>query len=290
MRTEARFPHLAQGGNGLAWSTVGEVHAADGSLLLVRRWPATGDRWASMLLVHGLGEHSGRYERTGGLLAAAGIDVTAFDLRGSGGSGGRRGDVERWDDFLDDIGMMLADVRDGADGHPVVLFGHSMGGLLVADYVQSGRPLPDLLALSAPALDDGLPRWQHRLAPIGASLAPRLALKHAWGPEALSRDPEVGRRARTDPASPKKATVRLGAMGFEAQARVRANLDRVRLPTYVFHGEDDTLVPVAASQPFEGMPGVTRRVYPDLRHETLNEPEGPLVVADMVAWLRSAPG
>ena len=64
-----------------------------------------------MLLVHGLAEHSGRYERTGRLLAEAGIDVTAFDLRGHGGSGGRRGDVERWTDYLDDIAVRLAAVR-----------------------------------------------------------------------------------------------------------------------------------------------------------------------------------
>jgi acylglycerol lipase len=269
-------------------SEVGEALAVDGTRLFVRRWPAVGVSWAWLLLVHGLGEHSGRYERTGGLLAAAGIDVTAFDLRGNGGSAGRRGDVARWDDFLDDIGAMLADVRARAEGPPVVLFGHSMGGLLCADYVLSGRPAPDLLVLSAPALDDGLPRWQHRVAPIGAALVPRLALKHAWGPEALSRDPEVGRRMAADPASPERATVRLGALGFKAQYRVRANLAVLQLPTLVFHGGDDTLVPVAASLPFEGMPGVTRRVYPGLRHETLNEPEGPEVVADVVDWLRGA--
>ena len=91
-------------------STTSVKEAMDGTKLLVRRWAPTGDPWARMLLVHGAGEHSGRYERTGGLFAEAGIDVTAFDLRGCGGSGGRRGDVERWDDFLDDTAI---DARDG---------------------------------------------------------------------------------------------------------------------------------------------------------------------------------
>ena len=278
------------GFDGLSRSTTDETLAADGTPLLVRHWPAVGDSWASVLLVHGLGEHSGRYERTGGLLAAAGIDVTAFDLRGNGGSGGRRGDVARWDDFLDDVGMMLADVRAGAGLRPVALFGHSLGGLVCTDYVLSRRPPPDLLVLSAPGLDDGLPRWQHRVAPIGARIVPRLALKQAWGPEVLSRDPEVGRLAGADPASPDRATVRLGALGFKAQERVRTNLGGLALRTLVFHGGDDTLVPTAASAAFEGMPGVTRRVYPGLRHETLNEPEGPEVVADVVEWLRGATG
>ena len=64
-------------------------------------------------------------------------------------------------------------------------------------------------------------------------------------------------------------------------------MSRLSIPTYVFHGADDPLVPVSASEPFEGLPGVTRRVYPGLRHETMNEPEGPEVVADVIAWLRA---
>ena len=205
-------------------SVTSPIISADGTSLLVRRWPAASDRWAQMLLVHGLAEHSGRYERTGGLLAEAGIDVTAFDLRGHGGSGGRRGDVERWTDYLDDIAVRIEAVREEADGRPVVLFAHSYGGLISTDYVLSGRPAPDLLVLSGPALDDGLPRWQHILAPLIARIWPTLALKNAWGPDVLSRDPEVGRLARLDPGNPERMTVRLGALGFAAQDRVRATL------------------------------------------------------------------
>ena len=273
-------------------STTSIVGANDGTKLLVRHWAPTGDPWARMVLVHGAGEHSGRYERTGGLFAEAGIDVTAFDLRGSGGSEGRRGDVERWDDFLDDVASMLEMVRYNASGSeastPVILFGHSMGGLICTDEVLSGRPAPDLLVLSSPALDDGLPRWQHSVGPVIARIYPTLALKNAWGPEALSRDPEVGRLASEDPGCPPKGTVRLGASAFKAQARVRELLPGLDVRTYVFHGGDDPLVPPSASEPFEGLPGVTRRLYPGLRHETMNEPEGPQVVADVIAWLREA--
>ena len=264
------------------------ITSADGTPLLVRRWPAASDCWAQMLLVHGLAEHSGRYERTGRLLADGGIDVTAFDLRGHGGSGDRRGDVERWTDYLDDIAVRLAAVRAEADGRPVVLFAHSLGGLVSTDYVLSGRPMPDLLVLSAPALDDGLPRWQHTVVPLVARIWPTLALKNPWGPEALSRDPEVGRLVGLDPGCPERTTLRLGAFGFAAQERVRARLATLAVPTLVFHGSDDRLVPPTATQPFEGLPCVTRRVYPGLRHESLNEPEGPQVVADVIAWLREA--
>jgi acylglycerol lipase len=271
-----------------ASSLTSTITSADGTPLLVRRWSAASDRWAQMLLVHGLAEHSGRYERTGGLLAQAGIDVTAFDLRGHGGSGGRRGDVEAWTDYLDDIAVRLEAVRAEAEGRPVVLFGHSYGGLICTDYVLSGRPVPDLLALSAPALDDGLPRWQHVLVPLIARIWPTLAFKNAWGPDVLSRDPEVGRLARLDPGCPDQTTTRLGAFGFAAQERVRATLSKLAVPALVFHGSADRLVPPTATQAFEGLPGVTRRVYPGLRHETLNEPEGPQVVADVIAWLREA--
>jgi alpha-beta hydrolase superfamily lysophospholipase len=271
-----------------ASSVTSSIASADGTPLLIRRWAAAGDRWAQLLLVHGLAEHSGRYERTGRLLAEAGIDVTAFDLRGHGGSGGRRGDVERWTDYLDDIAVRLAAVRAEAGGRPVVLFAHSYGGLISTEYVLSGRPTPDLLVLSGPALDDGLPRWQHVVAPLIARVLPTLAFRNAWSPDVLSRDPEVGRLALLDPGSPERMTTRLGAFGFAAQERVRATLAKLAVPTLVFHGADDRLVPPTATEPFEVLPGVTRRVYPGLRHETLNEPEGPQVVADVIAWLREA--
>ena len=287
MTTEAPVPPGLRSTVPLAGSTTRTATAADGTRLLVRHWAPTAAPWLSMLLVHGLGEHSGRYERTGGLFAADGVDVTALDLRGHGGSAGRRGDVERWTDLLDDLELMLRGVRSGAVGRPVVLLGHSLGGLLCTDYVVAGRASPDLLVLSAPALDDGLPRWQHAVVPAIARVMPRLAFKNAWGPEALSRDPEVGRLAQIDPGCPQSATVRLGAFGFAAQTRVRSGIDRVQLPTLVFHGGDDRLVPTRATEPFRDQPAVTRRVYAGLRHETLNEPEGPEVVADVVTWLRA---
>ena len=101
-------------------SIVSHVAAADGTDLLVRHWPAdeaeaggawAGAPWASVLLVHGLGEHSGRYEHVGDQLSAAGLETWAYDHRGNGGSGGRRGDVERWSQLHDDLAERLAAVR-----------------------------------------------------------------------------------------------------------------------------------------------------------------------------------
>ena len=107
-------------------SVVSHATAADGTDILVRHWPAAGAEaggawagrpWASVLLVHGLGEHSGRYEHVGDQMAAAGLDVHAYDHRGNGGSGGRRGHVDRWSQYHDDLAGTAAR-RPGRGGRP----------------------------------------------------------------------------------------------------------------------------------------------------------------------------
>ena len=268
-------------------STTERVTARDGTVRLVRRWTAVGDPWLHLLLVHGLGEHTGRYEAVGQWLAAAGIEVHAHDQHGFGGSGGRRGDVPSWSVFHDDVEDRLASVRSVARGGPVALYGHSLGGLVALGYVLTGRPAPDLLVLSSPALGDALPAWKHRLAPVLARIVPGLRLPNAVTGDVVSRDPAVAAAYLADAANVHQSTVRLGAEGFAEQARVAASLDGLRVPTYVFHGLADRLVPARASEPLEGRSGVTRVVHPGLRHETHNEPEGRDVIAAMIAWLRS---
>jgi pimeloyl-ACP methyl ester carboxylesterase len=120
--------------------------ARDGTALLTRRWPTAGTPWATLLVVHGLGEHSGRHEATAGRFAAAGIATASFDHRGFGASAGRRADVERWASYLDDVEDRLAASR--RPGLPSAIYGHSLGGLLLADYLLDGRPLPDAAILT----------------------------------------------------------------------------------------------------------------------------------------------
>lgn len=259
----------------------------DGATLLVREWFPAERPWLRLLLMHGLAEHSGRYERTGRLLADAGIDVTAYDQRGHGGSSGVRGDIGRWSDLADDLALVLGEVRSG-DGRPVAVLGHSTGGLVALDAVLSRSIAPDMLVLSAPALGDGLPRWQHVVAPILARVLPTMSLQNAWEPSVLSRDPDVARAYATDPLVLSSTTVRMGAYAITAQKRAIANMGALRVPAFVTHGAEDRLVPPASTESLGRVLGVTRKVYPGLRHETLNEPEGPQVVADMVAWLRDS--
>ncbi len=271
-------------------STTERVAARDGSRRLIRRWRAAGDAWLHLLLLHGLGEHSGRYETVGGQLAEAGIEVDAFDHHGFGASDGPRGDVAGWSVFHDDVEDRLAAVRAEAGGGPVALYGHSLGGLMALGYVLTDRPRPDLLVLSSPGLTDALPAWKHGLARVLRPLVPGLKVSNGIPGDVVSRDPEVAARYAADPLNVDRSTVRLGSEGFREQARVRASLDRLAVPTYVIHGSDDRLVPVSASAQLEGRPGVTRVVLPGLRHETHNEPEGREVIEGVIDWLRSRSG
>jgi acylglycerol lipase len=266
-------------------SVIGHAVTADGLDLQTRHWPAV-DPWASIVIVHGLGEHSGRYEHVGEHFAAAGIDAHAYDHRGNGGSAGRRGDVDRWSRYHDDLGERLATIRAAGTGLPMILYAHSMGGLIAAGYLLSDRPRPDMTVLTAPGLDSTLAGWKKRLAPLLARIAPTLSVPNGVPPETLSRDPEVGRRLNDDPLNARASTARFGAEALVEQARVRSRAREIGGPTLVLHGLDDRLVPPPSSEVFEGAPGVERRTYPGLRHELHNEPEGPAILDEVVAWLR----
>jgi len=266
---------------------VDHVATRDGTSLLVRHWPVpAGEPWATMLLVHGLAEHSGRYEHVGAQLADAGIDTHAFDQRGFGASGGPRASIDRWSQLHDDLEERIAAARSIAPTRPLILFGHSLGGLISLGYVLDGRSRPDLLVLSAPAIGASVPLWQRLLVGSLRRVAPGLLLSNRLDTEVLSSDPRVRASYIADPLNQHKSTVRFAHAAFGEQRRVAASLDRLALPTLVVHGADDRLVPTQTSGVLEGRPGVTRRVYPATRHELHNEPVTRQEVDDIVGWVR----
>lgn len=252
---------------------------------LVREWGVeTGEPRANLVLVHGVAEHSGRYERTGSLLATAGIRVRSFDLIGHGGSGGRRCDIDDWSRFYDQLERHVTEL--GQTTLPLVLMGHSMGATLAMGYLIAGRTPPDLLVASVPALTGGA-LWQRAVAPLLAKLAPILPLPQSLKGEQLSRDPSVGKGYFSDPLVYRKGTPRLGVALFNAMDQVVEKAASIDVPTLVLHGGMDTIVPPQSTAFLGDLPGIERRLYPGLRHEILNEPEGPEIVAEIVDWINA---
>ena len=266
-----------------ATSVVDRGLTRDGLIQLRRRWSPSGPARAAVLLLHGMGEHSGRYEHVGARLAGHGLDVVAIDHRGHGLSGGRRGHVDDFDEYVVDVADQMAEVR--ALGLPVVLVGHSMGGLIATRSVVTGRVTPDLLVLSGPALSANVPGWMQALAKVMGRVMPRLAVRSAIDPAVLATDPAVGEAYVADPLVWTAATAGFGLQMMSAMDDTVARLQRLAVPTLVMHGADDELVPATASEPLAAVPGVERRALPGLRHEIFNEPVGLDLVDDAVAWV-----
>ncbi len=249
---------------------------------LVREWVPEGEARAVVVLAHGIAEHSGRYERTGGLLSDAGFHVRSFDAIGHGTTGGDRVDIEDWSMFHDQLHAHMVWAR--SQGKPVVLMGHSMGSLLAMGYALEERSDLDLLVLTAPTVAGGA-KWQRVLASLGSRLAPKLAIAQNVKGHQLSADPAVGEAYFADPLVHTKATMRFGRALFDEMDRVKENLGALDVPTLALHGGSDRLIPPQTSAFLADLPTVERRLFPTLRHEILNEPEGPEVVAEIVDWI-----
>lgn len=253
---------------------------------VVRSWVPDGNLAARIIALHGIAEYSGRYEVLGELLAAAGFEVHCPDLFGFGESGGtRRAYVEEWNDYFDQVHAHIEQASGADPDTPVVLLGHSMGGLIALGYLLSERPQPDLAVLSAPALGGGA-AWQKLLAGPLAAIAPTLAVPNNLDGSLLSRDPEVAELYFADPLVITSTSARLGNYMFKAQDAARESLDRLRVPTLVMQGGADRIVSPASTAALGDLPSVERRLYPKLRHEIFNEPEGTDLVQEVVEWLR----
>jgi acylglycerol lipase len=255
----------------------------------------------TVVLAHGLSEHAGRYGHIITALTGHGYTVVALDHRGHGRSEGVRFRIARFDDFVADLDLAVTLAREVAARRserprPPFLFGHSMGGLIATRYVLG---LPDQAALaglilSSPALQlttdlSGPALWATGLL---ARVAPTLPVRRSDG--GLSSDPEIGRRWAADPLVNHGPTSIQMAHQIAAAARdARARLDRITLPLLLFYGEADTVVDPAGSRTLAecaGSADLTARPWPELLHETFNEPNGDEVIAEMVAWLDDRTG
>ncbi len=274
--------------------TEGSFAATDGLTLFRRAW-LPDEPTRALIVVHGFGEHSGRYDELGAWFAARGCAVHGFDHRGHGRSEGTRTHVERFAQLLDDLAAFHALVRDEHPAAPITLLAHSMGGLVALAYLAERRPIVLGAIVSGPALapDRALPPARIWLARALRRIAPKLALASGLDLTGLSRDEEVLRRYLADPLVVRTMTVSLGAEMLAAAASVRGRASEIATPVFLMHGKRDTLCPVAATEEFAAQltaAGSALRVYPELRHEIFNEPEREQVFADAWGWIEETLG
>lgn len=264
------------------------VNAADGTPLALRTWPAPArPARGTVLIVHGIGEHSGRHARLAGRLRAWGWAPVAYDHRGHGASGGRRGVLHRSDDLVTDLATIVDTTRP-ADGTPFLLFGHSMGGLVAAQFVADAVRRVDGLILSSPALAGQLSSTQRIKLALGRALAPDIAVPNGFDPSTLSHDPEVARAYRADPLVHDRVSAKLAHALLDAGPRVLARAPDWHVPTLLLWAGEDYLVSPQGSATFASRAPtdvVESHVFPTLRHELMNETDPEPVFTVLGAWL-----
>ena len=263
------------------------LKTADGLKLLLREWPCADSR-GTVLIVHGLGEHIGRYAHVAAHLNAWGWGVVGYDQRGHGASEGERGKLARDDDLLQDLALVIDAVRAAQDARPqpLVLLGHSMGGLVAARFVAGGtQPRPrdfpwyrevDALVLSSPALDLGMNAGQKLLLAVLGAFAPGLAVGNGLKPEWISRDPKVVQAYVADPLVHNRVSPRLVNFMVGGVAVVHQRAANWAMPTLLLYSGSDRCVAPAGSAAFAAAAPqamVTTRVFAPLFHEIFNEPE-----------------
>ncbi len=257
-----------------------------------RCWDVSTPR-AVVIVCHGLGEHSGRYESLAQDLARAGLSTYALDHRGHGRSDGRKGHVRRFVRYVHDLEKFRRRVQGAiGDDIPLILLGHSLGGLILIRYLQEYPAVPARAAvLSAPLLGLAaeVPKWKERIAYALNYAVPALPMSTGLEPSYLSHDAQVVEAYKRDPLVHDRITPRLYG---EIEKEVAVSFERaprLRLPLLMLIPSSDKLVRPDLMQRFavaaRASVPVTVRTYAGLFHEVLNETTRSRVVADVLGWI-----
>jgi alpha-beta hydrolase superfamily lysophospholipase len=248
--------------------------------ITVREWPCERPRYVA-LLVHGYGEHIGRYEHVADVLTAHGAAVFGPDHMGHGKSAGERVLIEDFEDVVTDVHAVERLARKAHPGVPVVLIGHSMGGLIAARYAQRYGTGLAALVLSGPVIGT----WELPGTLLAFTEVPDVPIDT----DLLSRDPEVGSAYAADPlvwhGRFRRPTLEAFATALET---VTKSGGIGPLPLLWVHGDDDRIVPLPGTRTgIEDLRGTewTERVYPGARHEVFNETNRDEVLADVTAFV-----
>jgi alpha-beta hydrolase superfamily lysophospholipase len=275
-------------------SSDGSFQSGSGANIFYRCWAPAEPR-AVLLLAHGLAEHSGRYGDFASFFADAGIATYALDFPGHGRSDGKRGHVRDFQEYTEALGALLSLAREAHPDIPFVLFGHSMGGLIAADFLlqhQSEFVAAVLTgaAIQSPQQPSSIVLLINRVI---ASVMPRLGVLR-MDASGISRDPQVISDYENDPLVYRgKATAGLVTALFSAMKRVVENATSIRLPMLITHGSVDSLTAVEGSELLhDSISSGDKKIviYDGLYHEILNEPERKNVMADILEWLETRIG
>ena len=271
-----------------ALSTEGTLNSADGTRLAFRAW-SRPDAAITFAVVHGLGEHSGRYERFAQGMARLGMATYAVDLRGHGHSAGRRGHVDSWSRWVDDTAAFVGHVDGQAQGE-VIPLGHSFGGVVMLSAVRAGKlKRARRFVLSSPALrlKASVPAWKTTAAGILSNLIPALAMDNEVDPGTVSRIPAVVEAYRTDPLVHSKISARLYAEWRRAAAENLAHAAEITIPFLILSGTDDRLIDPAGSEELHAKsPGRSElRMLAGRYHEPFNDLDSDEVFLTIAQWV-----
>ncbi|BCJ85084.1 alpha/beta hydrolase [Effusibacillus dendaii] len=263
--------------------------------LFFQKWLPQGPMEGAVLIVHGAGEHSGRYQHVIEFLRNRQFAVFAGDLPGLGRSGGRRGHIDQFQQYVDCLKNWLLEVSREVGDRPIFLLGHSMGGLVTIRLLQhpNAEQLPIRGAVvTSPCLRLRMrvPKWQQKLAKLLLRIAPKLRIPNRIRANDVCRSEAVASQYRQDPNMEFRVSVRWYHELQKAMKDALLQAGSVKHPLLILQAGADRLVdPEAAIVFAERLTVVDRslKLYPGLYHELLNEPEQEVVLGDLTNWIKS---
>ncbi|MFZ5920990.1 MAG: alpha/beta hydrolase [Chloroflexota bacterium] len=262
--------------------------SADGVPFYGQGWMPEAPK-AVVCLVHGLGEHSGRYAHMGKAYAGAGYALLGFDLRGHGKSGGVRGHAPSFEAFMQDIDRLLEEAGNRYPGLPRFIYGHSLGGILTLNYALRRKPDVKGVITSAAGLRTAIELQKGKvfLARVFGSVIPSVVIPSGLDPNTISRTPEVVQRYVSDPLVHDKLSFGMGKSVMGAIAWAFEHAPEFPAPLLVMHGTADQLGFASGSQEFASKVkgDCTFKAWEGLSHELHNEPEQAQVFEYTVAWM-----
>lgn len=261
----------------------------DGLRIFGQQWEAdSGEPKAVICLVHGFGEHSSRYEHVADFFTKNGFAMIAYDHRGHGHSEGKKGHFPSYDEFLNDVGNLLKQADKNFPGLPKFLYGHSMGGNVVANYAIKRKPDVKGVILSSPFFNTAFepPAIKIAVGKFMRNLIPTLSLPSGLDATQISRDKDVVEKYKKDPLVFDIISSKMGIELIEYGEDALAHAKELTLPTLLFHGTADGLTSFEKSKAFAQKAGSNLKfiAYEGFYHETHNEPEKEMVLTNVLNW------